>query len=136
VKRKAAPATRRTTKPAAATRTRSTTARPRLRILLGQAITMGPGKADLIEAIERTGSISAAARDMQMSYRRAWQLVDSMNQAFIQPVIDTATGGAGGGGAHVTDFGRDVLRRYRAMETTAATAIAAQLRDFTARLKP
>ena len=112
------------------------TARPRLRVLLGSAIAMGPGKADLLEAIDTTGSISAAARSMGMSYRRAWQLVDTMNQSFREPVVDTATGGSGGGGARVTDFGRDVIARYRAMEARAAEAIAADLQDFTGLLKP
>ncbi|HDP88675.1 MAG TPA: LysR family transcriptional regulator [Thioalkalivibrio sp.] len=111
-------------------------AQPRLRVLLGSAITMGPGKADLLEAIEATGSISAAARAMGMSYRRAWQLVNTMNQSFRKPVVDTATGGSGGGGARVTDFGRDVLTRYRHMETIAAQAVDAELREFLRLLSP
>ncbi|MEJ2059171.1 MAG: LysR family transcriptional regulator [Gammaproteobacteria bacterium] len=109
--------------------------RPRLRILLGQAIAMGPGKADLLEAIDRTGSISAAAREMHMSYRRAWQLVEVMNQAFVEPLVDTATGGRGGGGTTVTPFGRDILKRYREMEDKAAEAVAGEMQAFTALLK-
>lgn len=111
------------------------TARPRLRVLLGEAIAMGPGKADLLTAIERTGSISAAAREMRMSYRRAWELVNVMNQAFTAPLVDTATGGRGGGGASVTQFGAEVLRRYRAMETKAAAALGPDLKAFLSLLR-
>ena len=111
-------------------------ARPRLRVLLGSATAIGPGKADLLEAIESTGSISAAAREMGMSYRRAWQLVDTMNQSFREPVVDTATGGSGGGGARVTSFGQDVLARYRAMEAQAAEAVEPQLQEFMGLLNP
>ncbi len=91
---------------------------------------MGPGKADLLEAIARHGSISAAAREMRMSYRRAWMLVDALNHSFAQPLIETATGGAGGGGASITDAGRKVLTRYRAMESKAAAAIRSQIAEF------
>jgi len=108
---------------------------PRLRILLGAAVALGPGKADLLEAIARTGSISAAARDMKMSYRRAWTLVEAMNRDFRDPLVETAAGGAGGGGARVTDSAQDVLVRYRAMEEKAAEAVAAEIDDFTALLK-
>ncbi|HET6757383.1 MAG TPA: LysR family transcriptional regulator [Burkholderiales bacterium] len=91
---------------------------------------MGPGKADLLEAIERHGSISAAAREMGMSYRRAWMLVDSMNHSFGQTLVDTATGGQGGGGASITDAGRDVLRRYRKMQSKAETSIQVEMNEF------
>lgn len=84
---------------------------------------MGPGKADLLEAIDRAGSISGAAREMGMSYKRAWDLVDTMNRCFKQPLVATATGGSHGGGAQVTDFGRDILHRYRAIECTATAAV-------------
>lgn len=104
--------------------------RPRLRILLGPEIAIGPGKADLLDAVARTGSISAAAREMGMSYRRAWLLVNTMNHAFRQHLVETAKGGASGGGARVTEFGLDVLSRYRAMELTAAAAVAAEMREF------
>ncbi len=108
---------------------RSTTvAAPQLRVLLGAATAIGPGKAALVDAIGRTGSISGAARDMGMSYRRAWQLVETMNQCFVQPLVETATGGRGGGGARVTDFGREVVRRYRAMEGKAARSVAADMK--------
>ncbi|MCW5625533.1 MAG: winged helix-turn-helix domain-containing protein [Burkholderiales bacterium] len=91
---------------------------------------MGPGKAELLRAIERTGSISGAARDLDMSYRRAWLLVDTMNQSFKHPVVSTETGGQRGGGAHVTEFGLDVLRRYLEMEEKAAAAVAGEMAEF------
>ena len=80
---------------------------------------MGPGKADLLEAIAETGSISAAARQMRMSYRRAWILVDTMNTCFKKPLVDTSKGGADGGGARLTPLGTNVLARYRALAVTA-----------------
>lgn len=103
---------------------------PQVRILLNNVIAIGPGKAHLLEAIEAGGSISAAARAMGMSYRRAWDLVATMNESFARPVVDTATGGAHGGGARLTPFGADVLRRYRAMEQKASAAIRADVAAF------
>ena len=103
---------------------------PQLRILLGKTIAMGPGKAELLQGIERTGSIRSAAREMGMSYRRAWMLVDVMNRAFREPLIEASTGGARGGGARVTAFGLDVLRRYLAMEAKAARSVRADLARF------
>src|SRR5258708_33893681 len=84
--------------------------KPQIRIMFRKAIAMGPGKADLLRAIGQTGSISAAARQMEMSYRRAWLLVDTMNQAFKSPVVVTLTAGKAGGGAAVTEVGRGGLR--------------------------
>lgn len=107
---------------------------PTVRILLGGASSLGPGKVALLEEIDRHGSISAAARAMGMSYRRAWLLVEAMNTGFRRPLVSTATGGSGGGGAVLTDFGREVLRRYRAMEAKARKAIAADLERFGALL--
>jgi molybdate transport system regulatory protein len=104
--------------------------KPQIRILFRKAIAMGPGKADLLRAIDETGSISAAARQMEMSYRRAWLLVDTMNQAFKSPVVVTLTGGKAGGGAAVTEFGKEVLRRYSAMEAKASASVAKELRSF------
>ena len=109
--------------------------RPQIRILFRKAIAMGPGKADLLRAIDETGSISAAARQMEMSYRRAWLLVDTMNQAFKSPVVVTLTGGKAGGGAAVTEFGKEVLRRYKAMEERASASVARELRGFTDMMK-
>ena len=104
---------------------------PQIRIMFRKAIAMGPGKADLLRAIDETGSISAAARQMEMSYRRAWLLVDTMNQAFKLPVVVTLTGGKAGGGAAVTEFGNEVLRRYSVMEKKASASVAKELRSFT-----
>lgn len=87
--------------------------RIRMRVLTDSVIAMGPGKADLLAAIEATGSISAAARSMGMSYRRAWLLVDTVNTAFRAPLVSTAKGGAEGGGASLTPTGRKVLQEYR-----------------------
>ena len=109
---------------------------PRLRILLGRSIAIGPGKAELLHLIDRTGSISAAAREMGMSYRRAWTLVETMNTAFREPVVTAATGGKGGGGAKVTDFGREALKRYRAMEEKAAKSVTVEMDAFTEMLDP
>ena len=96
---------------------------PRIRILLGSSIAIGPGKAALLEAIGDTGSIAAAGRRMGMSYRRAWLLTKTMNACFREPLIDTTKGGVGGGGARLTSMGREVLVLYRAMEDHAATAV-------------
>jgi molybdate transport system regulatory protein len=96
---------------------------------------MGPGKAELVERIARTGSISAAAREMGMSYRRAWQLVESLNSTFREPVIATAIGGTRGGGARVTPFGARLVAGFRRMEGKASAAIAGDLRRFAANLK-
>ena len=106
-----------------------------LRILSEKYPAMGPGKAQLVTAIDATGSISAAARAMGMSYRRAWQLVEALNQSFSQPVVLTATGGKRGGGASVTPFGRELIRCFRAMEDKASAAIAKDLQHFSRRLK-
>jgi molybdate transport system regulatory protein len=106
-----------------------------LRVLGKSAAAMGPGKAELIERIGRTGSISAAARDMGMSYRRAWQLVESLNATFREPVVTTAIGGNRGGGARVTPFGERLVARFRAMEVKASAAIAGDLRRYAAQLR-
>ena len=105
---------------------------PQLRISFKKSIAMGPGKADLLEAIDETGSISAAARKLGMSYRRAWLLVDTMNECFKAAVVETLTGGVQGGGAKVTDFGHDVVRRYRDMSRKAATSVAREMSEFAA----
>ena len=95
---------------------------------------MGPGKAELVEHIARTGSISAAARGMGMSYRRAWQLVESLNGDFRAPVVETATGGSRGGGARVTPFGTKLVAQFRAMERKASRAISPDLKRYAAHL--
>jgi len=93
----------------------------RLRITKGEAIAIGPGKTDLLEAIARTGSLTSAAKALGMSYRRAWLLVDTMNQCFREPVVKTAAGGARGGSTVLTEVGHEVVRRYRRAEAAART---------------
>ena len=102
----------------------------KLRVMFGPEIAMGPGKADLLRAIAETGSISASAKRMGMSYRRAWLLVDTMNRCFREPVVASATGGAGGGGASVTRFGRTVLARYDAMLERVDRALDPEISGF------
>jgi len=99
------------------------TCRPRIRIKVGKDIALGPGKVDLLEAIETAGSISAAARELELSYRRAWDLVDTMNHCFKHPLVARVKGGKGGGGAQLTDQGQNILKLYRTMETKAIKAI-------------
>ena len=106
----------------------------RLRILFGPEIAVGPGKVALLDAISETGSISAAARSLGMSYRRAWLLIDAMNRCFREPVVETASGGKGGGGARVTDLGQEVLRRYHSMEDTAVASVRDQIAEFSSLL--
>jgi molybdate transport system regulatory protein len=106
-----------------------------LRVVGAGAPAMGPGKAELIERIAQTGSISAAARAMGMSYRRAWQLVDALNAAYKEPVVVTAVGGQRGGGARVTPYGKRLAALFRAMEFKASAAIAADLKRFTRHLR-
>lgn len=99
-----------------------------LRIDLPGGGRIGPGKVRLLELIEETGSISAAGRGMNMSYRRAWMLVDSLNEALGTPVVETRKGGSAGGGARLTDVGRDVARYYRRVEEKAGSAGRAEIR--------
>lgn len=102
----------------------------RFRLMLGGAIAIGPGKADLLEAVAQTGSISAAARAMGMSYKRAWYLLDTMNRCFQEPVVATTKGGRAQGGAALTVTGEKVLKRYRLIEAKAAAAVAHDVRAF------
>ena len=106
----------------------------KIHIPFGDVSAIGPGKADLLEAIHTNGSISAGARHMGMSYKRAWDLVDTMNHSFRQPLVVTATGGSQGGGTQVTEFGFEVLRRYRNLEIKANQAIVAELDEMLAML--
>jgi molybdate transport system regulatory protein len=102
-------------------------ARLTLRIDLGPEQSIGPGKMRLLEAVEAQGSISGAGRALGMSYRRAWLLIDDMNQTFREPVVATQLGGKEGGGASLTPFGQKILARYRAIEAGAARATARDL---------
>ncbi|MET0241497.1 MAG: LysR family transcriptional regulator [Sphingobium sp.] len=92
------------------------------RILCGGEIAMGPGKADLLDAIAREGSISAAGRALGMSYRRTWMLVDTMNRCWKEPLVETVAGGSAGGGARLTELGAEMLGHYRALERDVAAA--------------
>lgn len=121
-------------KPSAQPSSHDTPAQVRIRIAHGEHIAMGQGKADLLEAIQHTGSISAAARDMGMSYRKAWLLVDEMNQCFSSPVVVSTKGGLQGGGAQVTALGEEALARFRKIQSKAAQAIATEVQAFRAKL--
>ena len=110
-----------------------------VRVDLASSGRLGPGKIDLLEAIEETGSISGAGRSMKMSYRRAWLLVDDLNPMFRQPLVEASTGGANGGGAHLTPMGREVVAHYRAIESKAMKAASLHieaLRDAAAEPAP
>jgi molybdate transport system regulatory protein len=111
--------------------------RLRIRIVFGEDEMIGPGKADLLERIEQCGSIAAAGREMGMSYKRAWELIGTLNAMFRAPLVESTRGGPGGGGAVLTELGREVLAQYRAFETEAAAggatrvaALRALLRDI------
>ena len=104
--------------------------RPRFRIHCGKEIAFGPGKADLLELIAETGSIGEAAARMEMSYMRAWSLVQAMNKLFQQPVIEAVRGGHERGGAELTDTGRRVLELYRRMEKDSLKTIQPGWRAF------
>jgi molybdate transport system regulatory protein len=106
-----------------------------LRVMGKGVPAIGPGKAELIERVAETGSISAAARAMGMSYRRAWQLAEALNKDFREPVIITAIGGTRGGGARVTPFGRRLVSQFHAMEDKASAAIRADLQKFEQHLR-
>ncbi len=109
----------------------------RIRIVFGDEEMIGPGKAELLERIDRTGSIAAAGREMSMSYKRAWQLIGTLNGMFREPLVDSTRGGPGGGGAVLTEAGRTVLSLYRLFEaeaaesgTTRLDAMRSMLRDI------
>ncbi len=109
----------------------------RLRLLFGDRLVFGPGKAELLARIRDTGSIAAAGRAMGMSYKRAWSLVDEMNAAFEGPLVTSARGGAGGGGAALTEAGVATLEAYQTIvaraladNQTALAKIAARLKDM------
>jgi molybdate transport system regulatory protein len=106
----------------------------RLRIMQGGAIAVGPGKIDLLEAIAGTGSITAAAKRIGMSYRRAWLLLDTMNRCFAQPLTEAESGGTRGGRTRLTPLGTQVVTRYRRIEARSLKASAADLRAFAALL--
>ncbi|GAB2781798.1 LysR family transcriptional regulator [Halomonas shantousis] len=124
------------------TRTRHTTPNLQLRLVADKDVVLGPGKADLLEAIERSGSISSASRELGMSYKKGWQLIETMNRHFATPVIETHTGGHQRGGARLTPLGSEVLAHYRALQRRLApehcdeTRALLALLDATARSDP
>jgi molybdate transport system regulatory protein len=102
----------------------------RIRITCGEDIAIGQGKADLLQGILETGSISGGARKLGMSYRKAWLLVDEMNRCFCEPVVVATKGGSGGGGALLTPVGIEALDRYRIIQKHAMAAIETELKEF------
>ena len=110
--------------------------RLKLRVLFDPDVVLGPGKAELLEGIRDTGSISAAGRRMQMSYKRSWDLVDAMNGYFRGPLVRTSTGGAGGGGASLTPLGEQVLALYRQIELRCMESIGDELAALRRQLRP
>ncbi len=108
------------------------------RLLHGNDFAIGPGKADLLDAIAAFGSITAAARALAMSYRRAWLLVEVMNRCWAEPLVETAVGGTRGGGARLTKTGATVLAAYRALEAQleATSEASSELATLSALLRP
>jgi molybdate transport system regulatory protein len=107
-----------------------------LRLTLREGVALGPGKAELLEAIRDTGSIAAAGRRMRMSYQRAHDLVSALNADFERPLVESVIGGSGGGGARLTPLGEQVLAAYRAAEAAAGAAVAERLAWLRAALAP
>jgi molybdate transport system regulatory protein len=109
----------------------------RFRIVLRPGVALGPGKADLLQAIDETASLTAAAKRFGMSYKRGWTLVQEMNDAFAKPLVETEKGGSGGGGgAQLTRLGKRILRRYRQMEKDAGKVVAEGVAALRRHLKP
>jgi molybdate transport system regulatory protein len=106
-----------------------------LRVVLGGAVALGPGKAELLQGIAETGSIAAAGRRMGMSYKRAWSLAEEMNAMFAGPLVEAAKGGAGGGGAALTPLGARVLAAFRRLEDAAAVAGESDFAELQAALR-
>ncbi|HBD90344.1 MAG: hypothetical protein A2X71_13150 [Thiobacillus sp. GWE1_62_9] len=108
----------------------------RLRVVFPGRAMIGPGKAELLRRIRDTGSISAAGRQMAMSYKRAWSLVEEMNAAFRLPLVESARGGPGGGGARLTETGVAVLAHYTALAAQAEAGGAPEIAALEALLAP
>jgi molybdate transport system regulatory protein len=104
----------------------------RIRVDLAPGCSVGPGKISLLEAIDREGSLSVAAKRLGLSYRRAWNLLADLNGSFAEPVVATAVGGTRGGGARVTDHGRALIDAFRALERGAMRLAATRMRRFAA----
>ena len=108
---------------------------PRFRVMSGRVIALGPGKAELLRHIAETGSITAAAGRMKMSYMRAWSLVQTMNHSFREPLVETTRGSTGGGGARLTPAGGAVLELYLELEASAIEAAQSSWRQLAPWLK-
>jgi molybdate transport system regulatory protein len=107
----------------------------RFRVDFGGACSVGIGKIELLEGIARTGSLSQAAREMHMSYRRAWLLLEDMNTSFDHPVSHASVGGRGGGGVVLSSFGTRLVARYRQLESGLQPLASTYLEDFGRHLK-
>lgn len=106
-------------------------------LLCGGELAMGPGKADLLDAIAAEGSISAAGRKLGMSYRRSWLLVDTMNRCWAEPLVETTAGGGQSKGARLTEAGREILAAYRALEAQIVKAAeSGPLKSMAEKLRP
>jgi molybdate transport system regulatory protein len=103
----------------------------RIRLVFDDGAMIGPGKADLLDLIRETGSIAAAGRRLGMSYKRAWMLVETLNDTFAEPLVESHRGGAGFGGAVLTTAGEAVLAQYRRLQARAAEAAAAEVAALT-----
>ena len=112
------------------------TPQPTLRLQIKHGIAIGPGKADLLEAIAATGSINEACKMLKMSYRGGWALIQSMNEHFVEPLVEKSKGGATRGGASLTPLGAEVLELYRLMERQAVDAIRPSVARLEAVLRP
>jgi molybdate transport system regulatory protein len=108
--------------PPGKTAERASSSRLSIRVDLSTGARIGPGKVAVLEEIARSGSISAAGRALHISYRRTWELVEDLNASLGAPVVQTSAGGSGGGGASLTELGRAVIDRYRAIEDECAAA--------------
>lgn len=118
------------------TRTYHPTPKFQLRLVAEKDVALGPGKADLLDAIDRTGSISAASRELGMSYKKAWQLIVTMNQRFSGPLVSTESGGTDHGGAQLTALGKKVVEHYRKIEALIDPAQCADARALITLLQP
>lgn len=117
-------------------KTRPSEQKTRFRVELKYSVAIGPGKADILEGIQDTGSLAETAKRLEMSYQRVWLLVRAMNEDFVQPLVETQRGGASRGGATLTETGQRVLRLYRETERMALAAVNEKLPELVKLLKP
>ena len=129
------PPSSKTRKPISAADESSDATGLKLRVVVGPGVGLGPGKAALLETIDKTGSISAAGRSLNMSYKRAWSLVEALNEHFEEPLVMSSKGGRSGGGASLTPLGHEVLEAYREMEKLSEQAIEKLMKRLRRKLK-